>query len=205
LDTVKSIDPVAILGHGAAGTAASMHPWIEALASHGLAVLAIDLPRGRAERAVPVFDKAIAASGAVVAGGHSFGGRVASIAVASRLESGDAGVRGLLLLSYPLHRPGKPELWADRTRPSGPRRDHEIVALSGVFNKSVAQQADPETGRYAASEMQLTWQRCCRQEPQPDTIRGTSSISWWESVDGPFGSTPTRPAGHRSIPAFGLR
>ena len=89
---MKSNDPVAILGHGASGTAASMRPWIEALASHGLASLAIDLPRGRAERAVPVFDKAITASGALIAGGHSFGGRVASIAVANRLESGDAGV-----------------------------------------------------------------------------------------------------------------
>jgi uncharacterized protein len=109
-------EPIVILGHGASGTAASMRPWVEALKSHGLASRAIDLPRGAAERALPVFDQAIAAGGgAVVAGGHSFGGRVASLAVAKRLESGDAGVRGLLLLSYPLHRPGKPELWADRT------------------------------------------------------------------------------------------
>ncbi len=116
METVKRIDPVTILGHGASGTAASMRPWIEALASHGLASFAIDLPRGRAERAVPVFDKAITASGEpVVIGGHSFGGRVASIVIANRLESGEAGVRGLLLLSYPLHHPGKPELWADRT------------------------------------------------------------------------------------------
>jgi predicted alpha/beta-hydrolase family hydrolase len=116
VDTVTGIYPVAILGHGASGTAVSMRPWIGALASHGVASFAIDLPRGRAERAVPVFDKAITASGgSVVAGGHSFGGRVASIAIANRRESGDAGVRGLLLLSYPLHRPGKPDLWADRT------------------------------------------------------------------------------------------
>ena len=115
MDTVKRISPVAILGHGASGTAASMRPWIEALAAHGVSSFAIDLPRGRAERAVPVFEKAITASGAVVAGGHSFGGRVASIAIANRLESGVAGVRGLLLLSYPLHHPGKPELWTDRT------------------------------------------------------------------------------------------
>ena len=109
-------DPIVILGHGASGTAASMRPWVEALESRGLASLAIDLPRGAAERALPVFDQAIAAcGGAVVAGGHSYGGRVASLAVAKRLESGEVGVRGLLLLSYPLHRPGKPELWADRT------------------------------------------------------------------------------------------
>ena len=59
MDTVESISPVAILGHGASGTAASMGPWVEALASHGLAALAVDLPRGRAEKAAPVFDQAV--------------------------------------------------------------------------------------------------------------------------------------------------
>ncbi len=40
-----------------------------------------------------------------VIGGHSYGGRVASMLAAS----GDPGVRGLVLLSYPLHRPGHPD------------------------------------------------------------------------------------------------
>ena len=40
----------------------------------------------------------------LVVGGRSFGGRVASMAVAGGLE-----VAGLALLSYPLHPPGKPE------------------------------------------------------------------------------------------------
>jgi uncharacterized protein len=115
-DEAMTHDPIVILGHGASGTAASMRPWVEALESHGLRSRAIDLPRGAAERALPVFDQAIAACGGqVVAGGHSYGGRVASLAVAKRLESGEVGVRGLLLLSYPLHRPGRPELWVDRT------------------------------------------------------------------------------------------
>jgi hypothetical protein len=78
-----------------------------------------------------VFDQAIAAcSGAVVAGGHSFGGRVASLAVAKRLESGEVGVAGLLLLSYPLHRPGKPELWADRIA-HWPELRLPVLLLSG--------------------------------------------------------------------------
>jgi len=93
-----------------------MRPWVEALASRGLESRAIDLPKGSAERAIPVFDEAIAADGgSVVAGGHSFGGRVASLAVANRLASGDARVAGLVLLSYPLHRPGQHQTWADRT------------------------------------------------------------------------------------------
>ena len=109
-------DPVVVLGHGASGTAASMRPWVRRSNPMAWNSRAIDLPRGAAERALPVFDQAITAcGGAVVVGGHSFGGRVASLAVAKRIESGEVGVRGLLLLSYPLHRPGKPELWADRT------------------------------------------------------------------------------------------
>ncbi len=111
----KTAEPIVILGHGASGTAASMRPWVEALSVRGLSARAIDLPKGRAERAIPVFDRAIAAGGgAVVAGGHSFGGRVASLAVANRMDSG-AGVTALLLLSYPLHAPGRTELWPDRT------------------------------------------------------------------------------------------
>lgn len=42
--------------------------------------------------------------GEIVAGGRSFGGRACSVAAAEGL-----GVGGLLLLSYPLHPPGKPE------------------------------------------------------------------------------------------------
>lgn len=41
----------------------------------------------------------------IAVGGRSFGGRMASMAVADGLE-----VAGLLLLSYPLHPPGRPEV-----------------------------------------------------------------------------------------------
>ena len=40
----------------------------------------------------------------IIIGGRSFGGRACSVAVAEGL-----GVGGLILLSYPLHPPGKPE------------------------------------------------------------------------------------------------
>lgn len=43
-------------------------------------------------------------AGAMVVGGRSMGGRICSMAAAEGLE-----VAGLILLSYPLHPPGKPE------------------------------------------------------------------------------------------------
>lgn len=42
-------------------------------------------------------------------GGHSFGGRVASVLAA------EAAPAALVLLSYPLHAPGRPEAWDART------------------------------------------------------------------------------------------
>ena len=122
--------PLVILGHGASGTAASMRPWVDGLAAHGLEAVALDLPHGRAERAVAVVEAAMAAAlGAVVPGGHSFGGRVASLAAARRLEDG-AAVAGLLLFSYPLHRPGDPAGWVERTA-HWPSLRCPVLLLSG--------------------------------------------------------------------------
>jgi predicted alpha/beta-hydrolase family hydrolase len=96
-----------LLAHGASGTAASMRPHVDGLRARGIKATAIDLPKGRAERAVPVYAERLReVNGPAVIGGHSYGGRVASMLAAS----GDAdAVRGLVLLSYPLHRPGHPE------------------------------------------------------------------------------------------------
>jgi predicted alpha/beta-hydrolase family hydrolase len=92
------------LAHGASGSAATMKPWIDALHRHGLDARAVGLPRGTAERALPVYRAQIEKGGDVVVGGHSFGGRVASMLAAESEPS----VAGLVLLSYPLHRPGHP-------------------------------------------------------------------------------------------------
>ena len=62
--------------------------------------MAVDLPRGVAEKAVPVFIKASGRGHDVVGGGQSFGGRVASMAAV------EADFGALVLFSYPLHRPG---------------------------------------------------------------------------------------------------
>lgn len=83
-----------------------MKPYIEALRRRGIDASAVELPRhGRtvvkAEKAVPAFLEQV--PGGSIAGGHSYGGRVASLASLERTY------KGLILLSYPLHRPGHPE------------------------------------------------------------------------------------------------
>jgi len=91
------------LAHGASGSAASMRPYVEGLKRRGVEAAAVQLPRGTAERAMPAF---LAQSGEgpdVYIGGQSFGGRVASLLAAERTFG------GLILFSYPLHRPGFPD------------------------------------------------------------------------------------------------
>ncbi len=80
-----------------------MQPYVEALRRRGIEAFTVELPRhGRtpvkAEKAIPAFLAQVPAGS--VAGGHSYGGRVASLASLERT------FKGLLLLSYPLHRPG---------------------------------------------------------------------------------------------------
>ena len=93
----------------------------EALAALGYTVLRFDLafrqerrfgpPRpGSAERDRDGIRRAIAVmrekvKGRVFAGGHSYGGRQATMLVAEEPQAAD----GLLVLSYPLHPPKKPE------------------------------------------------------------------------------------------------
>ena len=94
-----------ILGHGASGTAASMAPFVEGLRARGLDASAIDLPRRKAEDAIPAFHAVVPSGPDVVVGGHSFGGRVASLAAAEPA----APYAALVCFSYPLHPPGSPE------------------------------------------------------------------------------------------------
>ena len=91
------------LGHGASGTAASMAPFVDGLRARGLPADAVDLPKRKAEDAVEPWRAAVPDGRGTVAGGHSYGGRVASLATAA-----GAGYAGLVLFSYPLHPPGQP-------------------------------------------------------------------------------------------------
>jgi predicted alpha/beta-hydrolase family hydrolase len=92
------------LGHGASGNAASMAPFVAGLRRRGLLAGAVDLPKRKAEDAVPAWRAAVPDGPGTIAGGHSYGGRVASLAAAA-----GAGYRGLVLFSYPMHPPGQPE------------------------------------------------------------------------------------------------
>lgn len=80
-----------------------MRPWVEVLAAHGVVARALDLPRSSPERAVGVFRDALQVLPDAAIGGHSFGGRMAS------MLASEQPVSALVLLSYPLHRPGHPE------------------------------------------------------------------------------------------------
>lgn len=82
-----------------------MAPFVEGLRVRGVTAVAIDLPKRKAEDAVPAFHEVVLSAADVAVGGHSFGGRVASLAAA---EPGSP-YAGLVLFSYPLHPPGAPE------------------------------------------------------------------------------------------------
>lgn len=98
------------LGHGASGDAASMAPFVEGLRRRGLTADAVDLPKRKAEDAVPAWRAAVPDGPGTVAGGHSYGGRVASLGAAA-----GADYAGLVLFSFPCHAPGQPERTEART------------------------------------------------------------------------------------------
>ena len=118
------------LGHGASGRAASMAPWVDGLRARGFEAHALDLPRRRAEDAIAALEAQVPDEPGVVVGGHSYGGRVASLSAAG---VGGAGRRyaGLVCLSYPLHRPGAPETATARTA-HWPRIAVPALLLSGT-------------------------------------------------------------------------
>jgi len=88
-----------------------MLPFVEGLRKRGIAAEAIDLPKRKAEDAVSVWRATVPDGPGIVVGGHSFGGRVASLAAAEP----DAEYEALVLFSYPLHPPGQPDRTDART------------------------------------------------------------------------------------------
>ena len=111
-----------------------MQPWVDGLAARSVAAAAIDIPVKKAENAIDAYRAAALATppvgeaGGLVIGGQSYGGRVASLLAASEAEEASPW-RALVLICYPLHRPGAPE--------SGLRIEHwpklrlPILMLSG--------------------------------------------------------------------------
>jgi uncharacterized protein len=110
------------LAHGASGNAASMKPYVDGLNARKLAAQAVGLPVRKAEEVVGIYRQQVDDYANAVIGGHSYGGRVASLLAAEERP------RGLVLLSYPLHRPGQPEtLRTDHW----PRIECPVLLLSG--------------------------------------------------------------------------
>jgi predicted alpha/beta-hydrolase family hydrolase len=110
-----------VLGHGASTNMrhAKLQTIAERLADVGIATFRYNFPymesgKGRDSQAVctqTVRSAVAAARGAalgmpLLAGGHSFGGRMTSTAAS---EVPLDGVRGLAFFAFPLHQPGKPE------------------------------------------------------------------------------------------------
>jgi predicted alpha/beta-hydrolase family hydrolase len=112
--------PALVVGHGAG--AGMDHPFIvgfcAALPGQGIAALRFNFPYMEAGRRTPdqaanavaafgaVFDAATgrAEGRPVLAGGKSYGGRIASMAAAEGMPAA-----ALVFLGYPLHPPGKPD------------------------------------------------------------------------------------------------
>lgn len=101
-----------------------MAPQVAALARRGVEAVAVQLPRGKAEAAMAAYLAVAPPSPRVAVGGHSFGGRVASLIAAEHTYG------ALVLLSYPLHPPGRSERWDERTA-HWPRIDCPVLLLCG--------------------------------------------------------------------------
>ncbi|MEQ8717077.1 MAG: dienelactone hydrolase [Acidimicrobiales bacterium] len=108
-----------LLTHGAGGDR-THHGLVAVDEALGIPVERVDFPYRREGRRAPdrapkilpfidaeahaLADRLGVDAGAILLGGRSFGGRMCSMAVAEGLPAA-----GLVLLSYPLHPPGKPE------------------------------------------------------------------------------------------------
>jgi predicted alpha/beta-hydrolase family hydrolase len=93
------------VGHGASGNAASMSAHVEGLRARGIDAHAYELPVRKAEEVVSIFRSILPEGPDVAVGGQSYSGRVSSLAAAEP----DTDYAGLVLFSYPLHRPGHPD------------------------------------------------------------------------------------------------
>jgi predicted alpha/beta-hydrolase family hydrolase len=102
-----------------------MAPFVDGLRKRGIDAHAIDLPKRKAEEAIPALRTVVPSGHDIAVGGHSYGGRVASLALAETPDDWAA----LVLFSYPLHRPGRPA-WEERTS-HWRRITRPVLLLSG--------------------------------------------------------------------------
>ena len=135
---MKALGLLLAPGAGADRDQATLVAMDRAATAAGLAVERMDFPyRKRGRRAPdrpPVLVQAVRDEAAALArrcaemvlGGRSMGGRMCSVAVAEGLPAA-----GLLLISYPLHAPGKPAGASQRSE-HFPRLDLPCLFISGT-------------------------------------------------------------------------
>lgn len=189
----RGCDRAVLLAHGAGSDmhAATLTTVADALAEAGIPSLRFNYPyRTRADRAgkkgapdrAPVLLAATGAAArelrertalepeALVLGGRSMGGRYCSLVVGDEVEPVPA--RGLLLLGYPLHPPGKP----DRLRSEHfSRLDLPVLFVSGT--------------RDALARRDLL-------EAETKGIPGDATFHWLETAD--HGFRPLKRSGRSS-------
>jgi predicted alpha/beta-hydrolase family hydrolase len=122
LAEVPDASHLLVLGHGASTSMrhANLETIAERLAAVGIATFRYNFPymehgRGRDSpqvctatvRAAVTAARKAAGGVPILAGGHSFGGRMTSTAAS---ESPLEGVRGLVFFAFPLHQPRKPDV-----------------------------------------------------------------------------------------------
>jgi predicted alpha/beta-hydrolase family hydrolase len=114
-----------LLAPGASGDPKQLARHRSGLADRGFQVEHVALPRGAAERAMPVYREALGdRAPETVIGGQSFGGRVAT------LIAPDVAPAAVVCFCYPLHAPGRQDSWEDRTS-HWPRITAPVLLLSG--------------------------------------------------------------------------
>lgn len=114
-----------LLAPGASGNPAQLARHRAGLRQRGYDVEIVALPKGSAERAMPIYRAAMGLDAvATVIGGQSFGGRVAT------LIAPEARPAAIVCFSYPLHAPGRQPSWAERTA-HWPNIDAPVLLLSG--------------------------------------------------------------------------
>lgn len=120
------MQPRILLAPGASGNIGQLREHERGLSARGLEVRLVELPRGSAERALPIYRAALEDAGEPqpIIGGQSFGGRVASLLAAELPPA------ALVLFCYPLHAPGRQPSWDERTA-HWPRISCPVLLLSG--------------------------------------------------------------------------
>lgn len=177
------------LGHGASGSPATIAPFVDGLRRLGIAAEPLRIPRGEARAVARQVGARLPEDRPIVVGGHSFGGRVASLLAAE----GRLAVVGLVCLSYPLHRPGRPdtglrtEHWPAIRCPSlFLSGDRDPFARHELLRAAVAGLADGELVVYPGLGHDL--------RPVADDVCRRIAAFLGERVEGRTGPTAARTA-----------